>query len=144
VPSTVGSDLAAGQVTENNGGAGAETETDRRRSGLTIYFATHKLRRVMVSEKELVKEYGTDLGRRVALRLTQLRALPNAAAGQASPQLDLHQLSTDRDEQLAVKLTGKMRLIFEVANDPIPRLPDGGLDLEAVTEIEITEVVDYH
>ncbi len=56
----------------------------------------------------------------------------------------MHQLRQDRDEQLAVRLTGKMRLVFEVANVPIPRLPDGGLDLSAVTEIEIIEVVDYH
>jgi proteic killer suppression protein len=129
-------------VAGDNGGG--SVESGARRSGLTIFFATNKLRRVMESEKELRQDYGDQLGRRIALRLIQLRALPNALTAQRAPQLDLHQLTEDRDEQLAVKLTGKMRLVFEVANDPIPRLADGGIDLAAVTEIELIEVVNYH
>lgn len=128
-------------------GASSEETSDAagpRPSGLIIYYATHKLGRIMTSSRELVREYGPELGPRIEQRLSLLRALPNLGVGKKSPQLDLHQLSQDRDEQLAVKLTGKMRLVFDVANDPIPRLADGGLDLDAVTEIEIIEVVDYH
>jgi proteic killer suppression protein len=124
--------------------AGGATEGSVRPPGLTITFASHKLERLMDSETTLAQEYGPELGRRIGQRLTLLRALPNLAEGKKSPQLDLHQLTQDRDEQLVVKLTGKMRLVFEVANDPVPRLPDGGLDLKAVTEIEIIEVVNYH
>jgi len=34
--------------------------------------------------------------------------------------------------------------VFGVANDPVPRREDGGIDLERVTAIRILEVVDYH
>ena len=55
----------------------------------------------------------------------------------------LHQLSGNRVEQFAVDLNGMRnpeRLIIEIANNPIPRLPDNGIDLSLVTEIEIAEV----
>ena len=55
----------------------------------------------------------------------------------------LHQLSGNRAEQFAVDLNGMRnpeRLIIEIANNPIPRLPDNGIDLSLVTEIEIAEV----
>ena len=55
-----------------------------------------------------------------------------------------HQLAADRDEQFAVNLDGKMRLVFDIANDPVPRRADGGIDLGLVTAIRILEVVDYH
>jgi proteic killer suppression protein len=45
---------------------------------------------------------------------------------------------------LAVYLDGPWRLIFEPANDPVPKKPDGGLDWTQVTVIRILEVRDYH
>jgi proteic killer suppression protein len=50
----------------------------------------------------------------------------------------------DRDEQFSVVLTRNWRLIFEINHDPIPRLEDGGIDLEKATAIRFVEVVDYH
>jgi len=35
-------------------------------------------------------------------------------------------------------------MIFEVANNPIPRKADGGVDLAAVTAIRVVEIKDYH
>jgi len=43
-----------------------------------------------------------------------------------------------------VVLTKNWRLIFEVDHDPIPRLDDGGIDLDKVSAIRFIEVVDYH
>jgi len=43
-----------------------------------------------------------------------------------------------------VVLTKNWRLIFEVDHDPIPRLDDGGIDLDMVSAIRFIEVVDYH
>jgi hypothetical protein len=45
-----------------------------------------------------------------------------------------HQLIQDRDEQFAVDITGQWRLVFEVDQRPIPRTPDGGIDLKAVND----------
>lgn len=36
------------------------------------------------------------------------------------------------------------RLIFEVANDPKPTKPDGGLDWTKTTAIRILGIEDYH
>jgi proteic killer suppression protein len=48
------------------------------------------------------------------------------------------------DEQFAVDISRNERLVFEVADDPIPRKPDGGIDLERVTEIRVLRIEDYH
>ncbi len=62
----------------------------------------------------------------------------------ALPQARCHELLGNRKGELAVDLKHPYRLIFEPANDPIPRKPDGGLDWTQVTAINILEVVDYH
>lgn len=56
----------------------------------------------------------------------------------------LHPLKGDRAGQFALDLWGSFRLVFEPANVPLPKLPDGGLDRTRVTKIRILEVVDYH
>jgi len=45
---------------------------------------------------------------------------------------------------LAVYLDGPWWLIFEPANDPVPKKLDGGLDWTQVTVIRILEVRDFH
>jgi len=55
-----------------------------------------------------------------------------------------HALGADRVGQFAVDLWGSYRLVFEVADNPVPRLPDGGIDRNRVSAIRILEVVDYH
>jgi proteic killer suppression protein len=46
--------------------------------------------------------------------------------------------------QFALDLWGPYRLIFEPANDPVPKSTDRGVDREQVTEVRILEIVDYH
>jgi plasmid maintenance system killer protein len=111
---------------------------------LVISYATRQLGRLLASETELVRRYGDRLGRRIVARVSLLRSLPTLGAGHAFPELGLHQLGQNRDEQFAIKLDGANRLILTVANDPIPRKADGGIDLSAVTRVEIQEIVDYH
>jgi len=43
-----------------------------------------------------------------------------------------------------MRLTRNVRLVFEPADDPVPRRPDGGLDWERVTSVMIWEIGDYH
>lgn len=80
---------------------------------------------------------------KLALRLTQFHAAPNLAAMRNLPGR-CHELGEDRAGQVALDLTGNMRLVFEPANDPIPARDDGGLDWGRVTEVRIREVTDYH
>ncbi len=53
-------------------------------------------------------------------------------------------LTGDREGHYAVTLSGNWRLVFRPDHDPLPLLPDGGVDLERVTAIKIVEVIDYH
>jgi proteic killer suppression protein len=61
-----------------------------------------------------------------------------------APPERLHQLTGNRDEQYAVDINRQYRLVFVPDHDPIPRRPDGGVDIDRVTAIIITEVIDYH
>lgn len=71
---------------------------------------------------------------RAAETLADMRYLPGRC----------HELRADRSGQLALTLDGAYRLVFEPANEPVPRLPEGNLDWAEVTAIRILEVVDYH
>lgn len=83
---------------------------------------------------------GDLLGRRLddlhaATMLEDMRNLPGRC----------HELTGDRKGQLAIDLVHPHRLIFEVANEPIPRKTDKGLDWKKVTAIRIIEIAkDYH
>ena len=61
------------------------------------------------------------------------------------PQSYCHELTADRKGQLAVKLDKGYRMVFEVANDPIPLKTDGGLDWNRVTAVRVLKLAeDYH
>jgi plasmid maintenance system killer protein len=109
-----------------------------------IVFTSRKVQRTCESRTELERRFGSRMGRLLASRLNELEAAPTLAAAMAVPHLKLHQLRADRDEQFALSLVEPHRLILEVAHDPLPRGSDGGIDLVAVTEIVLVEIVDYH
>ncbi len=84
------------------------------------------------------------MARTIMKRLAVLRAARNLGLVPSTPPDRRHQLRGDRDEQFAVDLVHPHRLVFEINHDPIPRKEDGGIDLEQVTAIMITDVIDYH
>jgi proteic killer suppression protein len=55
-----------------------------------------------------------------------------------------HALTEDRAGQFALDLWSSYRLVFEPADNPLPLLPDGGLDRHQVRRVRILEVVNYH
>jgi proteic killer suppression protein len=111
---------------------------------MDIAFASRKLQKACADEASLLHAWGPNLGPRVGRRLQELGAFENLADVPTVPPHRRHQLKGDRHEQFAVNLDGQMRLVFEVANDPIPRRADGGIDLPKVNAIRILDVVDYH
>ena len=61
------------------------------------------------------------------------------------PQAYCHELTADRKGQLAVKLDKGYRMVFEVANEPLPLKTDGGLDWNQVTAVRVLKLAeDYH
>jgi proteic killer suppression protein len=71
--------------------------------------------------------------------------IDNLAVMRTLPQASCHELRGNRAGQLAVKLDKGFRMVFEVANEPTPEKPDGGLDWTQVTAIRILQLAeDYH
>lgn len=91
----------------------------------------------------MVKAFGA-MAKRLNQRMQECKAADNLGVLAKIPAARLHQLSHNRKEQLAITVTGNVRIVFEPWHEPIPQKPDGGLHYEAVTEIRIIEITDYH
>mgnify|MGYP003586304336 CR=1 FL=1 len=110
---------------------------------MKVSFKSNKLQKVCNKEKEGVRELGQVCAGKLRQRLSEL-----AAAGALSdishlPPPRCHEL-TNRGGVFSVDLLHPYRLLFISANDPIPRKPDGGIDLTQVTEVEIISIEDTH
>lgn len=110
---------------------------------LDLYFSSRKLEKTLSDQRETDRQFG-QLGSVLRRRLAVLIAADSLADVPTVPPERRHQLANDRDEQFAIDLKHPHRLIFEVANDPIPRNDDEGIDLKNVTAITVVEIVDYH
>lgn len=95
------------------------------------------------SEKDLSRKYGQQ-AKKIKLRMGVLRSVSNLAQVPKLPPDRCHELSEARAGQFAVDLIHPFRLVFEPADEPVPRKSDGGIDLVAVTKIRILSVEDYH
>jgi len=98
--------------------------------------------KICTSEKEMRKSLPSNRERILKTRLRQLTESPTLEALRDQPG-NCHELTQDRDGQLAISLDGLFRLVFE-PTEPVPRKPDGGLDWSKVVAVEIIEIVDYH
>jgi len=110
---------------------------------MELDFATSALRKRMEDERAMSKAYG-ERAKPLKLRLVLLRQAKCLADVPHTPPPRRHRLTGDREGQYAVDLKQPWRLVLEPANDPLPLLEDGGLDLSAVTKIRIIDVIDYH
>jgi proteic killer suppression protein len=90
------------------------------------------------------REYGQVRAKILKRRLDDMRAA--AVLEELRPPLPgrCHELTGDRKGELAIDLDHPFRLIFSVADIPLPLKTGGGLDWSKVTAIEITEITDYH
>ena len=111
---------------------------------MEISFASSKLAKLCNSQQEMRGKLGPQCAERLQQRLEELRAAATLEDMRSLPGARCHELTQDRKGQLAVDLVHPRRLVFELANDPVPTKADGGLDWSKVTEIVILEVVDYH
>jgi plasmid maintenance system killer protein len=109
-----------------------------------LSFRHHKLAKVLNSEHELQTTYGPDNGRRIALRLQNIRDAANLLELSRLPQTRLHQLTGGRHEQLSVDVKHPYRLILVCDHEEAPRKPDGGLDWGRITKVQVLEITDTH
>ena len=110
---------------------------------MEIHFVSRKIQKLCNSAKEMLAKLGPHNAARLKQRLAELKAAETLEDMRSLPAARCHELSQNRDGQLAVELVHPKRLIFKPGNNPIPKKPDGGLDWENVTSITVMEVVDY-
>jgi toxin HigB-1 len=114
-----------------------------RRTAIEISWSSGKLEKACSDDRQGRKQWGADNWKLLKRRLTSLLSAPTLRHMDGTPGR-CHPLHADRSGEFALSLWGSYRLIFEPANNPLPKLGDGGLDLTRVTKIVIKEVVDYH
>lgn len=110
---------------------------------MEISFKRAKDAKVFNDGRRLAKEYGK-LANTIARRMAFLAAAPNLAAVPHTPPTRRHLLKANLAGCYAVDLNGNNRLVFEVAETPVPETEDGGIDLTRVGAIRIIGVKDYH
>lgn len=111
---------------------------------MKISFKTNKLRKTC-NQKDLARRtYGEIQGKLLMRRLDDLQAAECLDDMRFLPQARCHELKGRKKGQLSVDLKHSYRFIFEPADKPIPKKPDGGLDWRNVKSIRILGVEDTH
>lgn len=110
---------------------------------MEVTFDRAKEAKLCNSASKLRGEYGPRMAALIQERLASLAAVDNLAAMRQMPGR-CHELSSNLKGKLALDLLHPQRLVFKPANVPSPTLPDGSLDWEMVTHVEIWRIGDYH
>ena len=110
---------------------------------MEVSYKNRKVQKIFASPDSLKKKYNR-LADNILKRLDTIEKAPCLDDVPKVAPVLCHQLTEDRDEQFAVWVDERYRLVFEVDHDMIPRMSDGGIDLKAVTAVVVVEVVDYH
>jgi len=110
---------------------------------MEVHFPSNKLKQLIQNDRKRQHKFGPENARAILVRLDNLRLAENLAAMYNLPG-GFHELRGDRAGSFAMNLKSGYRLILEPAHDPVPRKPDGGIDLEAVTAVFVVAVEDYH
>ncbi len=108
---------------------------------MDILFANDDLETLCSSEREGKRRLGARSAKKLRTRLADLQAaakVTDLVAGRPHP------LKRDRLGQFSVDLDGGWRLVFESANDPVPRDTSGQVIWALVTAICIVYIGDYH
>ncbi len=111
---------------------------------MDIIFRTSKLEKLCTNKAYRERKCGSERAIRLGRRLDDLRAAACLADVAKLPQTRCHELTGNRAGQISVDLDHPYRLLFTVADEPVPLKPDGGLDWSKVTAIEIIGVADTH
>jgi plasmid maintenance system killer protein len=111
---------------------------------MEISFKNKKLAKLLNSQKDTLRKYGRENGMRILLRISQLAAVDNLQELASFPQIRLHELKGNRNEQLSIDIKHPYRLLLVPNHEKTPRKPDGGLDWRAITAITVIEIADTH
>jgi proteic killer suppression protein len=109
---------------------------------MQISYKNERLKHEFNNERELKRTRG-QLADKIKIRQTQMEAATSLEQLRNQPG-HFHELTGNLAGQLACSISGNYRLIFTVANNPVPKSATGGLDWSKVTHVCIQGVLDYH
>lgn len=110
---------------------------------MKLSYKSKKIEQSFTTDKGLAKSYGT-LAKKIKQRRIQLESADNLADIAKLPVLRLHQHIGKGNGTWSIDIQENWRILFEIDQDPIPTLEDGGVDLKAITIIRIESVTDPH
>jgi len=110
---------------------------------VTIVFASPKIRKLCNDKKIARKKLGARQADILRKRLDDPLGAPNLDAMRHLAGR-FHALRADRRGQYSLDLEHPQRLIFEPADDPLPRFTDGSVNLRTVLSVRILEIADTH
>ena len=111
---------------------------------MLISFKTAKLQKICSVEREMQKQLGPVMAKKLRQRLMELKAADTLADISHLPPPRCHELTNDRAGQFSVDLEHPYRLLFIPAENPVPLREAGGVDRNQVREIEIIGIEDTH
>ena len=106
-----------------------------------IFFSKNDLQKLSENQRVMMKKFGVPCAKKLRTRLADLQAaesLADITAGRPHP------LERDRLGQFAIDLHGACRLVFESADEPVPKKDDGTIAWPDVTKVRIVFIGDYH
>lgn len=110
---------------------------------MIILFANKHFQQECADSKKLQKRHGAQQAKRLRQRLDELRAADTLETMRQLPGR-CHELTGKLAGKVSLDLVHPYRLIFEPADDPPARKPDGGIDWANVRSIRLLEVEDTH
>lgn len=111
---------------------------------MEITFAKSKLQKLCNSALKLRGEYGPRMAGLIQQRLAELADAETLDEMRHIVGARCHELTENFKGYLAVDLVHPDRLVFEPADEPVPRKDDGGLDWTRVKHIQIFGIGNYH
>lgn len=111
---------------------------------MEVSFATTQLQKLGNDASLAQRKLGKERADKLQLRLDQISAAAHLGEVQLLPGARCHELRNNRNEQFSLDLDGPYRLIVEIDDDPVPRNPDGGIDINHVERLLVVEIVDTH
>jgi proteic killer suppression protein len=106
-----------------------------------IYFSSKDLEALCSNERVQQRELGAPGSRKLRSRLADLAAAANVGDLVAGRP---HSLIGDLAGSYALDLDRGRRLVFEPADNPVPRTDSGAIDWPKIRSIRITYIGNYH
>jgi proteic killer suppression protein len=113
---------------------------------MDIFISDRRLRKVALDDAACRRQYGVDMAKKIALRLSSLRAAASLAdfwPPKSGPER-CHELKGDRKGTFSVDLNQPYRLLFQPISKPAEDEAEELQRWKSITSIDILAIEDTH